>query len=162
MKRVIGLALALGLAQVAQAQDLRIDPLMVRACFANTPTGQLYPACLGQASNDCQRLPGGSTTIGISQCIQAETVEWDAILNEEYQATQAMNAQADDTGASPVMDRTDALRDAQRAWIAFRDADCAARYAMWQDGSIRTIVAANCHLSMTAQRAIELRDMRGF
>jgi uncharacterized protein YecT (DUF1311 family) len=33
---------------------------------------------------------------------------------------------------------------------------------MWQDGSIRTIVAANCHLSMTAQRAIELRDMRGF
>jgi uncharacterized protein YecT (DUF1311 family) len=71
------------------------------------------------------------------------------------------NETADEQGLSQVMDRSDALRDAQRAWIAFRDADCAARYAMWQDGTIRTIVGANCHLTMTAQRTIELRDMRG-
>lgn len=148
-------------AQAAAAQELSVDTQIVRQCFENTEIGALYPTCLGQASGQCQELPGGSTTIGISECIQAETAEWDAILNEEYKATQQVNEAADTDGLSQVMDRSDALRDAQRAWIAFRDADCGARYAMWQDGTIRTIVAANCHLTMTAQRAIELRDMRG-
>ena len=147
--------------QIAPAQDFAIDKSIVRDCFDTTQIGAMYPPCLGQAAGQCQDLPDGSTTIGIAQCIQAETAEWDAILNEEYKATQAVNAEADAAGYSTVMDRTDALRDAQRAWIAFRDADCAARYAMWQDGTIRTIVGANCHLTMTAGRAIELRDMRG-
>ncbi|SHH26687.1 lysozyme inhibitor LprI family protein [Marivita hallyeonensis] len=145
----------------AVAQDMRIDPQIVRNCFENTGIGALYPPCLGQASGLCQERPGGATTIGISACIQAETAEWDAILNEQYVVTQELNAMADAEGLSPVMDRTDSLRDAQRAWIAFRDADCAARYAIWKGGTIRTIVAANCHLTMTAQRAIDLRDMRG-
>jgi uncharacterized protein YecT (DUF1311 family) len=149
------------MAQAAAAQDLSVDTQIVRQCFENTEIGAVYPTCLGQASGQCQDQPGGSTTIGITDCILAETVEWDAILNEEYKATQQVNEAADTDGLSQVMDRADALRDAQRAWIAFRDADCGARYAMWQDGTVRTIVAANCHLTMTAQRAIELRDMRG-
>ena len=160
--RQIALALLLAATPpVAGAQEMRIDPQIVRSCFAATDIGAFYPPCLGQASGQCQNLPGGSTTIGIAECIQAETAEWDAILNEEYKATQAVNAGADAAGQSPVTDRTDALRDAQRAWIAFRDADCGARYAMWQDGTIRTIVGANCLMTMTAQRALELRDMRG-
>ncbi|MFA8385286.1 MAG: lysozyme inhibitor LprI family protein [Pelagibaca sp.] len=143
------------------AQELTIDQQIVRDCFENTETGALYPICLGEASGACQEQPGGSTTIGISECIQAETEMWDVILNEEYNWTQMANDTADEQGLSEVLDRSDALREAQRAWIAFRDADCTARYAMWQDGSIRTIVGANCHLTMTAQRALELRDMRG-
>ncbi|MGJ8603905.1 MAG: lysozyme inhibitor LprI family protein [Marivita sp.] len=154
-------ALALVLPSVAIAQEAVIDLKIVRACFAETQIGALYPDCLGQASGHCQNAPNGSTTVGIADCIQAETAEWDAILNEEYKATQAMNAKADAAGSSPVMDRTEALRDAQRAWIAFRDADCAARYAIWQDGTIRTVVGANCMMTMTASRAIDLRDMRG-
>jgi len=162
MKYLLSVTLVLGFAQAAQAQELQIDPTMVRACFANTQTGEVYPACLGQASNQCQQQPGGSTTVGMVECITSETAAWDVILNEEYQATQAMLAQQDAEGRSDIMDRTDALRTAQRAWIAFRDADCAARYAIWQDGTIRSIVGANCHLTMTASRTIELRDMRGF
>ncbi|WP_292288044.1 lysozyme inhibitor LprI family protein [Marivita sp.] len=161
MKRVLMIAAMLCAPQVSEAQGLTIDPQIVRDCFATTETGAFFPACLGQASGQCQDLPGGSTTIGIAECIAAETAEWDTILNEEYQATQKVNESADTDGLSQVMDRSDALRDAQRAWIAFRDADCGARYAMWQNGTIRTIVAANCHLTMTAQRAISLRDMRG-
>ncbi|MFP7673333.1 lysozyme inhibitor LprI family protein [Marivita sp. S0852] len=144
------------------AQDLKIDPAIVRTCFEATEVGALFPSCLGQASAQCQDGPEGSTTAGMAECIVAETAEWDAILNEEYKATQAVNAANDREGRSSILDRTDALRDAQRAWIAFRDADCAARYAIWQDGTIRTIVGANCHLTMTASRAVQLRDMRGF
>lgn len=161
MTRVLMIAALMSVPQMGGAQDVSIDQQIVRDCFENTEIGALYPLCLGQASGQCQERPGGSTTIGITECIQAETAMWDVILNEEYKWTQMANETADEQGLSQVMDRTDALRDAQRAWIAFRDADCAARYAMWQDGTIRSIVAANCHLTMTAGRAIELRDMRG-
>jgi uncharacterized protein YecT (DUF1311 family) len=161
MRHALILSVLLSLPHAGTAQELSVDPQIVRDCFENTEIGALYPSCLGQASGLCQEQPGGSTTIGIASCIQAETAEWDVILNEEYKWTQMANETADEQGLSQVMDRSDALRDAQRAWIAFRDADCAARYAMWQDGTIRTIVGANCHLTMTAQRTIELRDMRG-
>lgn len=154
--------LIFALAQTASAQDLTIDAQIVRDCFAAAEVGALYPSCLGQASSQCQLGDAGSSTLGTVECIQAEAAEWDKILNEEYKATQAVNAKADDAGYSLLMDRTDALRDAQRAWITFRDADCTARYAMWQDGTIRSIVGANCHLTKTASRALALRDMRGF
>lgn len=161
MRHALILSVLLSLPQAGTAQELSVDPQIVRDCFENTEIGALYPHCLGQASGLCQEQSGGSTTIGIADCIQAETAMWDVILNEEYKWTQMANETADEQGFSQVLDRSDALRDAQRAWIAFRDADCTARYAMWQDGTIRTIVGANCHLTMTAQRAIELRDMRG-
>ena len=161
MTRYMVIAVLLFAPQPGTAQDLKINQQIVRDCFENTEIGALYPLCLGEASGQCQEQPGGSTTIGIAECIQAETAMWDVILNEEYKWTQMANQTADEEGLSQVMDRSDALRDAQRAWSAFRVADCAARYAMWQDGTIRTIVSANCHLTMTAQRAIELRDMRG-
>jgi len=161
MKQGLMIVTLVCMPQIVAAQELRIDPQLVRSCFATTKIGAMYPPCLGQASGQCQTQPGGSTTIGITDCILAETREWDAILNEQYQATQAHAAEMDTAVPSSMMDRSDALRDAQRAWIAFRDADCGARYAMWQDGTIRTIVGANCQMTMTAQRAIELRDMRG-
>lgn len=161
MRQGLMIAALLFAPHLGTAQEMMIDSGIVRECFENTDIGAIYPDCLGQASNACQERPGGSTTLGMSDCILAETREWDAILNEQYRATQAVNAEADAAGHSPMMDRTDALRDAQREWITFRDADCGARYAMWQDGTIRTIVGANCQMTMTAGRALDLRDMRG-
>ena len=161
MKAILAVFLFVGVSQGVAAQELKSDPTIVRACFASTEIGAIYPSCLGEASGQCQEQPGGYTTVGMSDCISSETAEWDAILNEEYKATQAVLAERDAEGRSDILDRTDSLRDAQRAWIAFRDADCTARYAIWQDGTIRTIVGANCHLTMTAARAIALRDMRG-
>lgn len=162
MKYIACIVIALGFGHSATAQQLHSDASIVRACFANTPVGAVFPTCLGEASGQCQEQPGGSTTVGMADCISSETAAWDAILNEEYKATQAALAEQDSAGGAHILDRTDALLAAQRAWIAFRDADCTARYAIWQDGTIRTIVGANCHLTMTASRAIELRDMRGF
>jgi uncharacterized protein YecT (DUF1311 family) len=144
------LALLALMAGPAAAQQMSVNPQAVDACFYNAAPGEVQPACLGAAANACQALPGGQTTIGISQCIGAETATWDAHLNAEYQTRRA------EFGDQTLRDM---LRDAQRAWIAYRDAQCALDYQRWIDGSIRTIVAANCFLTMTAQRALELRDM---
>ena len=131
----------------------QVDSGTVRSCFAQTQIGEISPDCLGAASNNCQDQ-GFDTTMGMTQCIQAETAVWDAILNAQYRSTRAALSAQD-----PAL--KDHLLTAQRAWIAFRDAECALDYARWQDGSIRSVVHANCMLVMTARRSLELRDMKG-
>jgi uncharacterized protein YecT (DUF1311 family) len=144
----------LTIATPASAQSLYVDQNYVRACHASAAVAETAPRCLGQAANQCQRLPGGGTTIGIVECVQGETAVWDALLNAEYGATRA----AYRAGGGGL---ADALLTAQRAWIAFRDAECGLQYTRWQGGTIRSVVHANCMLGFTSTRAIELRDMRG-
>ncbi|MEZ5734047.1 MAG: lysozyme inhibitor LprI family protein [Paracoccaceae bacterium] len=138
---------------ILSAQTAVLDRSQVHACFASTPNGSVDPDCIGAASNTCQAVtPGGGTTIGAATCVQAETQAWDEILNREYKATRSLFA--DEPGLA------DQLLAAQRAWLAFRDAECAFVYAMWMDGTMRTIAASNCVLDLTARRSLELRDMR--
>lgn len=146
--------------QISSAQALEVNPQVVWSCYLQTGIGAPFPDCLGQGASLCENAPQGSTTSGMATCTQEEAAVWDVILNEIYTEIQNMNAAADEAGLSPLIDRTDALRTAQRAWIAFRDAECAARYAMWQDGTIRSLEAAACHMTLTAQRAMALREMR--
>jgi uncharacterized protein YecT (DUF1311 family) len=52
-------------------------------------------------------------------------------------------------------ERKNALLEAQRAWIMFRDANC----AFWDDpagGQSAAVTAKECILTMTADRASEL------
>ena len=51
-----------------------------------------------------------------------------------------------------------ALLKAQRAWIAFRDADCATVRAL-SGGTIAPIYVQNCYLQHTARRAQALEDL---
>ncbi len=158
MRYAIFLALV---ASASTAEELTVHAEDIRACHATTPIGAIYPDCLGQAANACQEKQGGGTTPGIATCIGAETVVWDALLNEEYQALRAYFSGLEGSAAEATSeDLLIALRDAQRAWIAYRDADCGLRYTIYQGGTIRSIVGANCRMTKTASRALELRDMR--
>ncbi len=150
---MIRLAILLSLLPVSVfAQQAWVDEENVRRCFVQDPTGNGLPECMGEAANTCQSVPGNDTTIGIAQCIQAETAVWDTLLNEQYKLRRAELAEQ-----GP--DLANQLRDAQRAWITYRDAECGLQYSLWSGGSIRTIVAANCLMTETAERALELRDL---
>lgn len=151
------LAFLVLMAVPAAAEDLSVDPDRVYACHQATTEGERSPNCLGQASNDCQLRAGGDTTVGIIACLASETEAWDGILNDEYQNTRAAFRERD---ASEGLTLADGLRDAQRAWIAFRDAECGLSYAVWGGGSMRGIAHANCLMVMTAERSLALRDMR--
>jgi uncharacterized protein YecT (DUF1311 family) len=155
MRRLIRLLLTAAMVGApAQAQNLWANEAIVRDCFAFAGIAETQPNCLGYAASQCQTLPGGSTTPGIADCISAETSIWDKILNEQYQATRAQFR-------SIGTDLSQSLLDAQRAWITYRDAECALTYERWIGGSIRSVAHANCVLGFTSERAIELRDMRG-
>ncbi len=115
-------------------------------------------ACIGRTAETCMsREENGETTIGSVQCISAETEIWDGKLNEEYKVTRAFFAGMDTSDGGQ---RVDALLKAQRAWIAFRDAECAMEYSTWGAGSIRSIAGADCLMSLTAERAVRLIELR--
>ena len=84
-------------------------------------------------------------------CSQREEAVWDAMLNASYEA---LREAFDET------QRTALLR-AQRAWIAYRDANCALWYGL-SDGTIRQNLAAGCLSDMTARRALELMELQAW
>lgn len=151
--RRLALILAL-LPGTAFAQQAQINPAFVQQCLAQTKPGQIAPACVGYAAKACEAQPGGQTTLGMSQCLQAEAGAWDKLLNIHYGKLRTQYRQQGGDLAGQLL-------KAQRAWIAFRDAQCALEYSSWGNGSMRTIAAADCLMRMTATRTIELRDMEG-
>ena len=50
----------------------------------------------------------------------------------------------------------DSVRDAERAWIAARDADCKVPYDIYEGGTIARLDGASCLLDHTATRVLQL------
>lgn len=129
MKTVAALSLAL-LAVATPA--LAVDDAKIEARY--TPA---FQACLDS--------PDGASTMGMVQCVGVELKVQDAALNAAWRALIA----------DMTPDQKAGLQKAQRAWIAFRDADCQSRYSPdW--GSMSTITANMCVLQRTVERTIEL------
>jgi len=100
-----------------------------------------------EAFRQCLDRPEGQSTHGMIACVSAELELQDAALNVAYREA-----------LTRLVPRQQAkLRAAQRAWVAFRDADCAAHYDE-EGGSMSTISANFCVLRRTVERTIELED----
>ena len=108
------------------------------------------PAKPVSALDRCLATPEGMSTYGMIDCIGKEVGVQDARLNRAYQAA-LMRLERPRQKA--------ALQKAQRAWIAFRDADCAA-YVDEDWGSMARVESNQCVLDHTRQRADELERYR--
>jgi uncharacterized protein YecT (DUF1311 family) len=130
VRPVWALALVLAAASPAFAAPAPADPVEARY----TPA---YDKCLAS--------PEGQSTMGMIDCTDAELKIQDARLNAAYRKTM-----------EPLNARQKAkLQAAQRAWVAFRDAECAS-YEDEDWGTISRINAASCVLHMTVQRTTDL------
>jgi uncharacterized protein YecT (DUF1311 family) len=89
----------------------------------------------------------GMSTAEMIDCISTELGQHDQRLNAQYRTLMIdLNAR-----------QQARLRDAQRAWITWRDKWCAAQQdSDW--GSLSTIVANQCMLDMTIERVIQLEN----
>jgi uncharacterized protein YecT (DUF1311 family) len=135
------------------AQDFPVDAGQVEACFDSQAFDAPEAACIGEAAAICSDTTDqGQTTLGLSQCMMSEAAAWDALLNREYKALRAKYE------TEPELRQQ--LQTAQRAWIAFRDADCGFAYAVWGNGSMRQIGGADCRLRHTARRTLELKKVQ--
>lgn len=106
----------------------------------------IIAALLLAAGNACD----GSTTQDVEQCLAAELSRADAELNRYYAAaTKRLTEQQDTTALAK-------LRAAERAWIAYRDAECDAVYESWGQGTIRGSMNLGCQIDVTKARAATL------
>lgn len=86
--------------------------------------------------------------MGMNICADAAYKAADARLNKAYAAVRAAT---DDSAGSRKL-----LVEAQRAWIAFRDAECAFSTEDSKDGSIYPMLMAECLESLTDERTKQL------
>jgi uncharacterized protein YecT (DUF1311 family) len=168
---VIAAALLALFAGPAAAQEAPAPSPRIRACIeAAERDPEAERGCVGSDALACMQAgPEGQTTVGMMECYMAETAAWDAELNAVYGSLLALaeamaeayppegEAAAGDpaAGGHPAL-----LRDAQRAWIAFRDADCAEAAGYWGDGTMRLVAGAECMMERTAGRTLELLEKR--
>jgi uncharacterized protein YecT (DUF1311 family) len=108
---------------------------------AEERTSKSYAACLDKA---------GGVTFAMQDCISEELERQDRRLNGAYEALMR----------SVPEKRRAQLRDAQRKWIAFRDANCEFYYDP-QGGSAARLASNECVVTLTADRAHELETLKG-
>jgi uncharacterized protein YecT (DUF1311 family) len=154
--------LALAAPAAAQYADAAADRL--RSCLGAAENRAGETACIGDYAQECSAtVEEGETTAGMSRCAAAEAEGWDRMLNETWAELIVLarrRAILDEEAGEPAADLEGLLVEAQRAWIAFRDADCAQETAVWGTGSMRTVAGAWCQLERSAQRVFELRAKR--
>jgi uncharacterized protein YecT (DUF1311 family) len=147
-------ATALGILLLASSPSLAEDPFQptdseratIDNCLKRTEDEAVLKQaseCIGLIADPC----ADKDTATAVACQERETRIWDDLLNKAFQDARAHLDSA--TGG--------ALKDAQRAWIAFRDAKCAVSEKEYERGTMATVMVADCKLTETGRRAIEMQ-----
>lgn len=168
MRPVIALFLALpalcATPALTQDAETAFSPKLTEACLGALGDGVDPQICVGKSAGVCMLAPNGDTTFGMVECLVQEADYWDARLNAAYTEVMAGAKAADDEAASYGMafdPQADALRDMQRAWIAYRDAACLYERSTWGGGTGGGPAAASCLMSLTAAQALRLEGRSG-
>lgn len=120
-------------------------------------------ACRGAHARICMEGVEETDVIGMSACAREEAEAWERLVDETYAdlvllaRRAAIRAAEEGRAAAPLESM---LEQAQRAWLAFRDADCDQEFAIWGEGAQRRVAGAWCLLERNATRLLELRDKR--
>lgn len=124
-----------------------IRPLVVFACLA-------LPAAAQEV--DCANA---MAQVDLNACAYADWEAADAGLNAAYQQAMALledwdaNLPEDEQGGAKT------LREAQRAWITFRDKACEAEGYAMKGGSAEPLLVYGCMRVLTLERTGHLTSM---
>lgn len=124
-----------------QTTALLLAALAQPAFAQNDTYSATYTRCMDKS---------GGVTVEMLDCTASEITLQDARLNKNYKT--AMTAL--ETPQKTL------LRDAQRLWVKYRDANCG-MYAQLTGGTMDSIISADCVMGMTQQRADDLSDLAG-
>lgn len=97
-----------------------------------------------------------ATQVDMTRCAQLEYETADQDPNRVYKSAMqgAKSMDAGFPGAQPSFEQT--LRDAQRAWIPFRDKACLAQSMVYRGGSMQSLEYVACLTLMTQRRTQDL------
>lgn len=113
---------------------------------------------LAQARTDCKEP---QTQIEMNICAGVDYKAADAELNTIYNEAIAQMKELD-TELTPVLNGAEkTLREAQRAWITYRDKACESHGFLARGGSMESMLTGNCLAVMTRQRINDLKALTG-
>lgn len=119
----------------------------MRAIVMTIPALLALTFAAGAEEQEAATCPDAVSTVDIVECLGELYEEQDARLNTAYRAA-----------IEPLEgERRTQLRDAQRAWVAFRDANCL--FYRSGEGTIAAIEGNSCMVEVTRARAEELERM---
>lgn len=165
MRVLLSGLVVLGVALGAQAQQTKPQPEWEMQAYVATemclrgegPEADRGPDCRGIIYEGC---PGNAgSTQDMVECSDAGLRFWDARLNASYRELMDIYRAEDAEDPESPYQLAPLLREAQRAWIAYRDANCGAfeRYR-FRGGTLGRLTSITCMSDMTADRAHELEE----
>lgn len=99
----------------------------------------------------------GTSTLEVNACFDARFKETDANLNRYFQA--ALRRAKKERGGKTAQ----RLIQAERSWMAYRDAECASVFDFWSGGTIRVSMELDCRIRLTQLRTYAIwRDWLTF
>ena len=99
-------------------------------------------------------------TVELNFCSEKELDKADADLNAAYKKVLGFIAKSDGENPYDAKSWETALRESQRAWVAFRDADCKGLIPMsWSGGTGATGAVLGCMSEKTKARTKELSEL---
>ena len=105
------------------------------------------------AKIDCANV---FSQVEMTYCAEQDWTAADADLNIAYAAAKALMKQIDAALPADQQGAVTSLRDAQRAWIAFRDQACAAEGYTMRGGTGESMLIYQCRTRLTAARTADL------
>ena len=97
------------------------------------------------------------TQAEMNDCAYQDWEAADAVLNALWPQARAVTKAQDADLPEELKGADQALLDAQRAWIAFRDAQCASEGFAMRGGSAEPLLIYGCMASLTEDRVEDLR-----
>ena len=131
-----------------------LKPIVLAAAFVLAGTRTHFAMAAGEV--DCA---AAVTTVDLNSCAEQRLDVADTALNETYQKILANLALPDNENAAGNLKWAEALKVSQRAWVAFRDADCDRLMVHEAGGGTATTGAIlGCMTEMTEARTKSLKE----
>ena len=110
----------------------------------------------GAEEIDCK---SPTTQTDMTLCERARQDDADKALNVQYKKTRAAMVAVDKDLDGDMKGAEKALVAAQRAWIAYRDAECEAAGFQARGGTMEPMLVAGCIANVTDVRTKELKTL---
>jgi uncharacterized protein YecT (DUF1311 family) len=130
---------------------MQLSPCLAAAVLAALVAAT--PQVLVAQDVDCSNA---NSQIEMTYCAEQEWNAADADLNAAYAAAKRVMRGIDTAIPRPERGAEMQLRDAQRAWVTFRDAACAAEGYTFHGGTAEPMVIYSCRARLSETRAGEL------
>jgi uncharacterized protein YecT (DUF1311 family) len=138
-----------GVRDVESEDQAATDLAFLRECL-DTLAARGAPArvCIDMVARQCGAEPGGETSAGALACEERESNAWSTILSEAA-------AELEQGMSNTERER---FGEAQDAWAAYRDAQCAYESALFEDEEQQSVERTACVRRVTATRTISLHE----